>query len=98
MIKQIKYGASVENDYVGEEEGIPFLRVQNLRNKEISLTDIKYLNPKLKRNIGNCYVKKGDILISRSGTLGVAACVPKEADGFAFGSYMIRKITNRAFR
>ena len=34
--------------------------------------------------------EENDLLISRSGTSGVVTVVPKEAEGFAFGSFMIR--------
>ncbi|RLE45533.1 N-6 DNA methylase, partial [Candidatus Woesearchaeota archaeon] len=36
------------------------------------------------------FVKEGDLLISRSGTVGLVSVVPKEAEGFAFGSFMIK--------
>ena len=90
IITGIRYGASVENDYVDSPDGIPFLRIQNLKDYGLDLTDIKYLNPGLKKAIGTCYVKEGDILISRSGTVGIVAYVPEEADGFAYGSYIIK--------
>jgi hypothetical protein len=28
--------------------------------------------------------------MSRSGSVGIVACVPPDADGFAFGSYQIK--------
>ena len=89
-IKEIKYGASVKNDYVDADIGIPFLRIQNIKEGELDLIGLQYLNPKLKKDIGNCYAKEGDILISRSGTIGSTAYVTKEANGFAYGSYMIK--------
>jgi len=87
-IKEIRYGASVKNIYV--EDGIPLLRIVNLKPNEIELLDIVRLPKDKEKEIGNCYVKEGDFLISRSGTLGITAIVPKEADGFAYGSFMIR--------
>lgn len=89
-IREIKYGASVKNDYVDAEQGIPFLRIQNITNGELDLTDLKYLNPELKKDIGKCYVKEGDVLISRSGTIGLVVYITKEVNGFAYGSYMIK--------
>jgi type I restriction enzyme M protein len=87
-IEEIRYGASVKNIYV--KDGIPLLRISNLRPNEIDLSDIVRLPKEKEKEIGNCYVKEGDFLISRSGTLGITAIVPKEADGFAYGSFMIR--------
>jgi len=87
-IEEIRYGASVKNIYA--KEGIPLLRILNLKPNEIDLSDIVRLPKEKEKEIGNCYVKEGDFLISRSGTLGITAIVPKEADGFAYGSFMIR--------
>lgn len=88
FIREINYGASVKNIY--SEDGIPLLRILNLRSNEVDLSDLVRLPYKMKKEIGNSYVQEGDFLISRSGTIGIVAIVPKEADGFAFGSYMIR--------
>jgi restriction endonuclease S subunit len=87
-IEEIRYGASVKNIYV--KDGIPLLRILNLKPNEIDLSDIVRLPKEKEKEIGNCYVEEGDFLISRSGTLGITAIVPREADGFAYGSFMIR--------
>lgn len=88
FITKIHYGASVKNDYV--EEGIPLLRILNLKPNNIDLTDVVHLPKNKSKAIGNCYVYEDDLLISRSGTIGIVAVMPKEADGFAFGSFMIK--------
>jgi type I restriction enzyme S subunit len=88
FIKEISYGASVKSVY--SEHGVPLLRIVNLKPNEMDLRDIVRLPDEAKKQIGNSYVEEGDFLISRSGTIGIVAIVPKEADGFAFGSYMIR--------
>lgn len=87
-ISEIRYGASVKNDYV--DEGIPLLRILNLKPNHIDLTNVVHLPKTKSKAIGNCYVYKDDLLVSRSGTIGIVAVVPKEADGFAYGSFMIK--------
>lgn len=87
-LKKIRYGASVKNIYI--DEGIPLLRILNLKPNEIDLSEVVRLPKTMEKAIGSCYVNEGDFLISRSGTLGITAMVPKEADGFAYGSFMIR--------
>ena len=89
-IVDIRYGASVENIYVDSPDGIPLLRITNLRQNEIHLSDVVRLNPALKERIRTAYVREGDLLISRSGTIGIVAVVSKAADSFAYGSFMIR--------
>ena len=48
----------------------------------------------MRKDLGNAFVKEGDLLISRSGTVGMVSVVPKEAEGFAFGSFMIKFCLN----
>lgn len=88
FVTDIKYGASVKNIYV--QNGIPLLRITNLKPNEIDLSEIVQLTPELEDAVGSAYVREGDLLISRSGTIGTVAVVPQEADGFAYGSFMIR--------
>lgn len=88
IIKEIRYGASLKNIYTSE--GIPFLRILNLKPNAIDLSDVVNLPFDVKDKIRNCYVYENDLLISRSGTIGVVTVVPKEANGFAFGSFMIK--------
>jgi len=87
-IIKIHYGASLKNIYV--EKGIPLLRIQNLKPNRLSLEDIVNLPETMRKEVGNAFVNEGDILISRSGSVGIVAVVPKEAEGFAFGSFMIK--------
>jgi restriction endonuclease S subunit len=88
FVTDIKYGASVKNIYV--QNGIPLLRITNLKPNEIDLSEIVQLTPELEDAVGSAYVRENDLLISRSGTIGIVAVVPQEADGFAYGSFMIR--------
>ncbi|MBI4721828.1 MAG: restriction endonuclease subunit S [Candidatus Stahlbacteria bacterium] len=92
FITKIHYGASVKNEYVNE--GIPLLRIQNLKENKVDLRDVVKLPETMKKEIGTAFVNEGDLLISRSGTVGVVSVVPKEADGFAFGSFMIKFCLN----
>lgn len=87
-IADIRYGASLKNIYV--EIGIPLLRILNLKPNEFDLTEVVSLPFDKKKEIGRCFVEEGDFLISRSGSIGITAIVPKEANGFAFGSFMIK--------
>lgn len=92
FITKIHYGASVKNEYV--DEGVPFLRILNLKPNKIDLRRVVKLPETMRKDLGNAFVSEGDLLISRSGTVGVVSVVPKEADGFAFGSFMIKFCLN----
>lgn len=88
FITSIAYGASVNNEY--EASGIPLLRIKDLQPNEINSEKTVFLPESMRREIGNAFVKCGDFLISRSGSLGVTAIVGEAHDGFAFGSFMIK--------
>ncbi|MDD5071782.1 MAG: restriction endonuclease subunit S [Patescibacteria group bacterium] len=92
FITKIHYGASTSNAYV--DNGIPLLRILNLKPNYVDLSDVVHLPENFRKELGNAFVKAGDLLISRSGTVGIVSVVPKEADGFAFGSFMIKFCLN----
>jgi len=91
-ITKIHYGASTSNAYV--DGGIPLLRILNLKPNNLDLSKAVYLPESFRKELGNAFVKTGDLLISRSGTVGTVVVIPKEADGFAFGSFMIKFCLN----
>ena len=78
--EKISKGTTPRGDDGYTEDGVNFLRVENIgNNNSINLSNIKYINEKthngfLKRSI----LKEKDILISIAGTLGRTAIVKKE--------------------
>lgn len=88
LLRNGKYGASVPADY--KPEGIPFIRGTDLSANRIALSDLQCLNIELAPKVRTARVKEGDVLITRSGTVGVAATVLKKHSGYAYGSFMIR--------
>jgi len=88
FIHYITYGASVDNCYV--ESGIPLLRIKNLKPNEIDSQDVVYLPEIMASELRTSRVNTGDILISRSGTIGVCSVVNENHTGYAFGSFMIK--------
>lgn len=87
FITDIRYGLSTANDYV--DFGIPFLRILNLKNDGVDIGDVVYLSEDQKDEMGKAIVHEGDLLISRSGSVGIVVVIPKEAENFAFGFFMI---------
>jgi restriction endonuclease S subunit len=92
FITKMHYGISIKNIYV--EKGIPLLRICNVQPNKIDLSEVVSLDESTRKNIGSGFVNEGDILISRSGSVGISAVVPKEAEGYAFGSFMIKFCVN----
>ena len=87
-IVHIAYGASVDNCY--EKTGIPMLRIKNIKPNEIDSQEIVYLPFEMEEKLRHSRVNAGDILITRSGTIGVCSMVDRLYDGFTFGSFMIK--------
>lgn len=86
--KSLKYGTSEKLQYL--EEGIPFLRITDIQNLDFDLDSLCHIAEQEAKKIGNAKVKKGDVVISRSGTLGLAVPIGKELENAIFGSYFIR--------
>ncbi len=84
----MKYGTSEPFDYI--EKGIPFLRIADVSNLDFDPDTVKRIPEKQAEKCINERVKDGDLLISRSGTLGMVIPIAKHFDDAVFGSYFIR--------
>ena len=60
------------------EEGIPFLRVQNIMPNYISDSGIKYLSPSQNQEILRSQLKKDDVLLTITGAYGKSTVVTDE--------------------
>src|SRR5207248_566513 len=89
IVSRMRYGASVAADYVSITEGIPFIRGNDLQPNNIQLHECVALSRKHRDAVKNNFLSSDQVLITRSGTVGVAAPVLERAAGFAFGSFMI---------
>ncbi len=71
---QIVDGAHFTPTYT--DSGIPFLRVTDIHNDIIDMENIKYI-PKVEHQelIKRCLPKKGDLLLSKNGTIGIPKLV-----------------------
>ena len=84
---QFKYGSSQQLEYLSA--GIPFLRIADLQKYRFNEKDLKYISREDAESQQSAQVQVGDILISRSGTLGLATVIPEELKNSVFGSYFI---------
>ncbi|MHA7232159.1 restriction endonuclease subunit S (plasmid) [Vibrio campbellii] len=88
--KQIVDGAHFTPTYT--ESGVPFLRVTDIQSKSIDLSKIKYI-PQAEHNelIKRCNPQKGDLLLSKNGTIGVPKLVDWDWDFSIFVSLCLLK-------
>jgi len=64
------------------QDGIPFLRTQNIRPMKITYQDLHYISTDFHNKLKNSIIHANDILISRVGVnRGMVAVVPYELDG-----------------
>ena len=74
--------------YVAPEDGLPFLQGSHVVHFQPA--DLKYLSPASHRNIDVIVIRKGWLLVTRSGTVGRVAICPPEWDGWAASEHIIR--------
>ena len=73
------------------EEGIPFLRVQNIMPNYISASDIKYLSPSQNQEILRSQLKKDDVLLTITGvSYGKSAVVTDEFVGANINQHSVK--------
>lgn len=58
------------------DSGVPFLRIQNLNNKSISLKDVLFIDADAHKALKRSVIKPGDLLITIAGSIGKVAIVP----------------------
>ena len=84
LISNISSGATpkVDENYYTDSSGVPFLRVQNVTDQGIDLSDVKFItrevhNGMLKRS----RLKKDDLVFTITGRIGSVAVVPDDFEG-----------------
>ncbi|MFN7897664.1 MAG: restriction endonuclease subunit S, partial [Cyanobacteriota bacterium] len=61
-----------------KENGIPFLRSQNIRPFEVSMDNSMFIDEAFHRNLKKSKLRPGDLAIVRTGYPGTAAVIPPE--------------------
>ena len=62
--------------------GIPIVRVNNLKNNQMEIKDVMKISPEIEAKYNRSRLKGGEILLSLVGTLGQVAIVPNELAGW----------------
>lgn len=87
----------VSGSYVDEyyPRGSLYLRVQNVRERELDLSDIEYVDVIRSAIPEKIRVKTGDVLLTRTGTTGVAFVATDELEGAVISQHLTRIVPNR---
>ena len=76
------------DDFV--EEGVPFLRANNLKKLSVNDDDMRYISTELHRNVLlKGHVKVNDILITTRGNIGQVGIVPKRHHGSNINAQLV---------
>ncbi|WP_224794144.1 restriction endonuclease subunit S [Pseudomonas fluorescens] len=79
--KKLAVGLAMSVTDCYEEEGVPIIRNQNIKEGYFDGSDMLYLNPVFAEAQASKKVKAGDVVIVRTGSnVGLACCVPDEYD------------------
>ncbi len=98
IVDSFKYGASTESDYV-TTGGIMFVRGNALLQNGIDASQIVFLSERNAADVAGNRLEIGDIIVTRSGTVGVTSYVDESYEGAAFGSFIIRcRLKGDAYR
>lgn len=65
----------------GHEGGIPVIKVKDIRNERVDLSDILLTSPEIDQQYARAKTKAGDLLFTIRGSVGRVAVVPNELDG-----------------
>lgn len=89
IISDINYGTSEKVIY--QDSGVSFLRVTDVDDfYTIEPENGKFISKQEANKLKQYAVEEGEIIISRTGTLGSAVYIDKRLAGSIFGSYFIR--------
>jgi len=90
LLQVVQYGTSVKATD-SAEDGVPVLRMGNIKEGRLDFSDLKYISPK-RENVPKYELRPGDILINRTNSPElVGKCALFEAKGsYLFASYLIR--------
>lgn len=77
------------------ENGISFLRTQNVRPMRVNFSDIKQITPQFHESLKKSTLKQGDVLVSRVGAnRGMACIVPPVLDGANCANVLIARLAD----
>ena len=88
LSEPLKYGTSEKLEYV--PVGRPFLRITDVQDLGFDVDSLCHISEDVAEKLDYALVKTGDLVISRSGTLGLTVAIDKELENSVFGSYFIR--------
>lgn len=85
----IKSGTYV-HEYV--DDGTLYLRVNNIRENDLNLTDVKFVDVEKSKVPNVVRVEANDVLLTRTGTIGLSCVAPEQIEGAVISQHLTRII------
>lgn len=113
LCEDLFLGLTSKVDYVDGGEGYPLVRAKDINTGELSFEEVKYISEDQHRKLTkNHLTRKGDLLVSKSGTLGTCAIVRTDREFSTYESiftvrpdnsrldlyYLIHLLQNKGFK
>jgi type I restriction enzyme S subunit len=77
------------------DSGVPFLSARNIRAHKIDWDNTRFISQAEHESlIRRCYPKRGDVLLTKSGTIGEVAVVDRDAEFSLFESVALLRLHN----
>ncbi len=92
LSEPLKYGTSTPLSYI--ESGVPFLRIADVQKDGFDKSSLKFISKEEALGEKGAIVSANDVIVSRSGSLGLTIAIGDNLDGAVFGSYFIRTRPN----
>jgi restriction endonuclease S subunit len=80
LCKKVTDGSHITPEY--QEEGIRFLMVRDVREESIEFENSKFITKELDERLKHCKPCGSDVLLTKVGSIGIAAVVPDDAPEF----------------
>ncbi len=83
------FGSAIKvNDY--SNNGTPLIRIENINKTDgVSSVNATFINEKLANSLNRYKVRKGDLVISQRGTLGLCGVIQEDLDGAVISANLI---------
>ncbi len=93
--KKIKYFEFIKvttgqysEEYITKNQGKPYIRGTDLTKGTVNLDNLVYIDPE--RQNPSKKAREGDVVVTRVGTIGISARLPKEVEGGTISDNLIR--------
>lgn len=80
LCTKVTDGSHVTPDY--QETGIRFLMVRDVKEESIDFENSKFITEEFDSHLKHCKPSSGDVLLTKVGSIGIAAVVPEDAPEF----------------